>query len=114
MDPSSDEESYYETQVEPASLAPTGESATWAAEGNPFGDSVAQFVPMFEELDVEGLIREPGFELEDNDLVHFPTADKEMTSLWVLEPHPPLKECGCQWCESYRVGGNWEPYDLNK
>ena len=105
---SEDEGSDYSmtSDSEPASPALTGVLATWSCEGNPFAD---QFAPVFEEMDVEGLIREPGFKFEDNDHLRLPAG---ATS--ALDPHQPHNLCGCRWCESYRVGGNSEPHDINK
>lgn len=102
----------YSNRTDPTSPSFIGNYINWSSEGNPFDSTQALFVPMFEDLDVEGLIRNPGFVFEDNDLLRFPDAETGRTSLWKLESHPPMgNKCGCQWCVSYRDGGHWETHD---
>jgi len=101
---------------QPASPPKTDQN-TWSPEGNPFeeGESIDNllFNAAFSDMDVEGLIDDPGFELEDHDHLRYPAEDAAglPTPLLQLQPHVPFKECGCQWCESYRLGENFEPHD---
>lgn len=92
-------------QAPPASPALTGLSTSWYVQGNPVLDPIA-YISMFEEMDVEGLIRDPGFTFEDNDDLRI--APGRVTE---LDPHMPHDLCGCQWCKIHRKGGIQEPHD---
>lgn len=116
--PESSSPSLFDSETEPL--------LSWPALGNPFDsdsedpelgseyivDQIFQNAAneIFSGIDVEGLIADPGFSLEDTDGL------KEEPEVFKFGFHEPNPGCYCHWCHAHWGGDNMDegPHNFNE